>query len=126
MTKKKQVSAEERQKALDSISSEDLAKIEAHQAKTDGAYKVDQEWLLIAEFAKAFGGWRAYLAVKNDEISIAEMLTLIEANRRLLQVETFSNAHSSFIGSVSAQSKKPANTFKSLTKDIIKKTKADK
>lgn len=109
---------------LDDISAEDLAKIEAHQAETKGAMPVDVEWLLLAEFAKAYG-WEAYMAAKNDEISAAEMLTLIEANRRLESRRMFEDAQTAFVGAVSAQTKKPTNTFKNLTKDIIKRTKVD-
>lgn len=53
------------------------------------------------------------------------MLTLIEANRRLEYRKMFENSQASFIGAVSAQSRKPSSTFKSLTKIIIKHTKAD-
>lgn len=114
--------AKSRQQALDNISAEELAKIKAHQASTEGAQPVDNEWMLLAEFAKAFG-WQAYLDVKNDEIKIEEMLTLLEAHRKLEYVDMFKNAHTSFVGSGSAQSKKPSQTFKKLTKGIINQTK---
>lgn len=109
---------------LDEISPEDLAKVRAHKASTKGAYKVDMEWLLLAEFGKAYG-WNAYLAAKNDEISLAEMLTLIEANRKLEARQTFLNMQSSFVGSVSASQKKPSSVFQRLTKNIIKQTKVN-
>lgn len=109
---------------LDDISAEDLAKIEAHKADTKGAMPVDVEWLLLAEFAKAYG-WGAYMSARNDEISAAEMLTLVEANRKLEARRMFEDSQTAFVGAVSAQTKKPTNTFKNLTKDIIKKTKAD-
>lgn len=112
-----------RQKALDSITPEEFEKIKAHQANTKGALPVDNEWLLLAEFAKAYG-WGAYLSVSNDEITLPEMLTLIEANRKLEAIDHYKNAQASLIGAGSAQSKKPAETFRKLTKDIIKKTKA--
>lgn len=115
--------AKNRQEALNNISAEDLAKIQAHQASTQGAYTVDNEWLLLTEFAKAFG-WQAYLDVKDDRITGAEMLTLIEANRKLEAVAHYRNAEASLIGAGSAQAKKPSQVFKSLTKDIIKQTKA--
>lgn len=109
---------------LDEISPEDLAKVRAHKASTKGAYPVDMEWMLLAEFAKAYG-WEAYMAAKNDEITAAEMLTLVEANRKLEARHTFLDMQSSFVGAVSAQNKKPTNIFKRLTKDIIKQTKVD-
>jgi hypothetical protein len=115
---------------LDELSPEDLEKIS--QPSTSGASPVDQEWLLLAEFGLKFG-WQAYLDAKNDavdengnlKVTGAEMLTLIEASRRLEARGLYDQTTASFIGSVSAQSKKPGQTFKSLTKDIIKQTKAD-
>lgn len=116
--------AQERQQALDSISAEDLEKVKQHQAKTSGAYKVDNEWMLLAEFAMAYG-WNAYIYAKSDLISTAEMMTLIEASRKLRAGELYDSAVANLIGSGSAMSKKPSVTFNSLTKNIISKSKAD-
>lgn len=113
---------QERQQALNEISAEDLAKIKAHQASTEGAYPVDNEWLLLAEFGKAYG-WEAYKDARDDRIGAPEMLTLIEANRKLEAIHLYQSAYASFTGAASAKSKKPAVAFKSLTKDIIKQTK---
>jgi hypothetical protein len=107
---------------LDSASAEDLAKIEEHQASTDGAYPVDNEWLLLAEFAKAYG-WQAYLDARDDKIGMPEMLTLVEANRKLQSLELYRASLASLIGSGSAQAKKPSSAFKSMTKDMIKQAK---
>lgn len=122
----------ERQKALDDITPEELEKIRKHQASTKGSLPVDNEWLLLTEFAMTFG-WQAYLDAKNDaldengnlKVNGAEMMTLIEASRRLRHREMFENAQTSFIGAGSAQSKKPAQTFTNLTSKIVNKTKAD-
>lgn len=113
-----------RQAALNNISAEDLQKIQDHQAKTSGSFKVDDEWLLLAEFAKAYG-WQAYIAAKNDEISSPEMMTLIEANRKLEYLDQYRYAQSTFIGAGSAQTKSPSKTFSSLTKNLISNAKAD-
>jgi hypothetical protein len=131
-TPQKPADAKARQEALDSISAEDLEKIKAHQASTKGSFPVDQEWLLLAEFGMKFG-WQAYLDAKNDSrdengnliVSGVEMLTLIEASRKIEWAKVYNDARSSLIGTGSAQSKKPAQTFKSLTADIIKQTKVD-
>lgn len=117
---------------LDKASLEDLKKIKAHQASTKGAYPVDSEWLLLAEFAKAYG-WQAYQDAKNDTrdedgnliVTREEFLTLIEANRKLEARQMFQDAQTSFVGAVSAQTRKPTSTFKKLVRDIIKLTKAD-
>jgi hypothetical protein len=107
---------------LDKITAEDLAKIEAHRASTEGSYPVDNEWMLLAEFGKAYG-WEAYKAARDDEIPSSEMLTLIEANRKLEAIQLYRDSQSSLIGAISAKSKKPGSTFRSLTKDIIKRMK---
>lgn len=113
-----------RQEALNSLSSEDLEKIKAHQASTDGAMPVDREWMLAAEFAMTFG-WGAYKDFKSDNIRLDEMLTLIEAARKLKAIADYENTTASFIGSVSARAKKPLNAFKKATKDMVKKTKVN-
>lgn len=109
---------------LDELSPEELAKIKAHQAETESLFKVDDYWLLIAEFNRVYG-WEGYKAFRNDELTLTEMMTLIEAERKLRYREMFENAQTAFIASGSAQSRKPAQTFNNLTKNIAKKTKAD-
>lgn len=116
--------AQTRQATLDQISAADLEKIKTSQATTSGAFKVDNEWMLLAEFAKAFG-WQAYIAAKNDEISCAEMMTLIEANRKLDHFKMYRDSLAAFVGSGSAQSQSPTKTFRAMTKDLIKNAKED-
>lgn len=113
-----------RQQALDNISDDDLAKINAHQGKTKSLYPVDQEWLIMAEFAKAYG-WLAYNDAKADVIDTAEMMTLLEANRKLEALDFYNHAQASFIGSASSKGKKPVDAFDKITKNIIKNSKAD-
>jgi hypothetical protein len=107
---------------LDKVSAEDLAKIQDFQASTEGAYPVDNEWLLLAEFAKAFG-WQAYIDARDDRISAGEMMTLIKANRKLEALDHYKNAEASFIGAGSAKAKRPSSAFKILTKNIINQAK---
>lgn len=116
------MSPQERQAALDSITPEELEKIKGHQASTNGAYPVDNEWMLLTEFAMTFG-WDAYLAATNDQIKASEMLTLIEASRKIKAMQHYQSAQAVLIGAGAAQAKKPGQTFKSLTKEIIKQTK---
>lgn len=119
---------QERQQALDNISLEELDEIKAHQAKLDGGYKVDDEWLILTEFAMTFG-WEAYKDTKRDVtdggIGLPEMMTLIEASRKIKNAELYQSSFASFIGAVSAASKKPSKIFMALTKSIVKKTKTD-
>ena len=113
-----------RQQALDNISADDLAKINAHQAKTKGAFAVDDEWLLVTEFALKFG-WQAYLDVKDDLVATDEMLTLLEASRKLDYLHLYKMSQASFIGTAASAAKKPGTTFERITRNIIKQTKAD-
>lgn len=106
---------------LDEVSPEDLAKLRAHKASTEGAFPVDMEWLIAAEWLR-ISGWGGYMAFREDKINLDEVLTLIEATRKLDARKTFEDMQSAFVGAVSAQTKKPVATFRSLTKDIIKKT----
>lgn len=112
---------------LDEASPESLAKIREHQSSTKGAYPVDNEWMILAEWLK-IAGYQAYLDAKNDtrdengnlKITMGEILTLIEANRKLERVAQYHQAEAAFIGAGSAQAKKPSAAFKSMTKNIIK------
>lgn len=115
----------QRQQAIDNISPEELAKVKAHQARNKSSVAIDDHWLVIAEFTRAFG-WGAYQDFKADNISLDEMMTLVEANRRLEYAEMFRFTQACFVGSVSAQAKSPTSTFTKLVATIIKKSKADK
>jgi len=104
---------------LDTLSPEDLEKIRQHQSST---IALDYEWLALAEFGRAYG-WEAYKDARDDKISVDEMMTLLEASRKLDALHHFQMAQASFIGSGSASSKKPNLTFKKMTKDIIRQAK---
>lgn len=118
--------------SLKEISDQELEKVERLKASTAGHLRVDNEWLLLTEFALKFG-WPAYLDAKNDtrdakgnlNVEMQEFLTLIEASRKLDNLSMYRNAQASFIGAGSAQTKKPGQTFKQLTSKIIKLIKAD-
>jgi len=130
MEKKPQPKKPQVKNLLDEISPEDIAKIEAYQAETDGAFPVDNEWMVLAEWLR-IAGYQAYLDAKNDAVdnngnpivTLGEILTLIEASRKIEYVAQCRQAEASFIGAVSAQTKKPQSTFNSLIKNIVKKTK---
>lgn len=122
--KPNQPAPKKKAKSLLDIPAEDLAKVERARASTEGHVKVDNEWLLLTEFTLKFG-WDAYRAVKNDEIMLDEVLTLIEASRRIDNFNHYRNAQASFIGAGSSRAKKPSSTFKQLTSKIIKSMKAD-
>lgn len=118
------MSKKQKKNPLETLSKADLDKIAKLKASTEGHYKVDNEWLLLTEFALKFG-WDAYRDAKEDRILLSEMLTLLEASRRLDNYEFYKAAQASFIGAGSARSKKPSNTFKQLTRKILKGMKAD-
>ena len=112
-----------RQQALDNISPEDLEKIKAHQASTKGAALVDDYWLLLAEFTMYYG-WQAYKDA--EDIPLIELLTLVEAGRKLRAREIYENAQAVLIGTATANAgKRSGSTFKNLTRTLVKIMKAD-
>lgn len=106
------------------IKPEHLARVQAAQDKASDEIKVDNEWLLIAEFGKHYG-WQAMQAVLNNEIDLETMTVLILGARKFDYSRQYANAQASFIGSASAQSKKPSKVFKKATEQLIKEMKAD-
>lgn len=115
----------------DALDTKDLEQIRDYQANTDGAYPVDNEWLILAEWLK-FAGYRAYLDAKNDArdengnliITLPEILTLLEANRKLEAVNQYLNAEAAMIGASTAKAGKRASSFwKSMTRHILNKAK---
>ena len=112
------------------LSPDDLAKLEELQTNTDGAYPVDNEWLIMAEWL-SIAGYQAYLDARDDArdndgkllIPMEEILTLIAATRKLEAIKHYKNSEAVLIGSGSAQSKSPSNTFRTLTKEIINQAK---
>lgn len=87
---------------------------------------LDDEWLLVAEMGM-FYGWPAIEAAlgkdiynENGEISAQLRDTLLIAGRKLKARDRYESAASSFIGSVSASSKKPGEAFERSTKHYIK------
>jgi|GEM_PF-4126210 len=114
----------------DKLSSDDLAKIQEYQFDTTSTIPVDREWMILAEWLK-IAGYQAYLDARNDArdengnliITTQEILTLIEATRKLEALDHYRNAEAAFIGAGSAQTKKPSAAFKSLTKNILNKIK---
>lgn len=113
-----------RQQNLNNISDEDQAILDAYRAKTKSAYPVDDYWLVTAEFVECYG-WQAYRDFKNDNIGLEEMMTLIEAKRKIDARKSFDLAQSVFIGCLSANSEKPASTFNRLTKQLLRQTEVD-
>lgn len=105
------------------ISDEDLAKVAAARSRHEGT-KVETEWLFIAEFGKYFG-WAGVVAIRNNEITLPEAKKLLAGARKVRSGELYDIANAVFIGTASARSKKPSQTFKKLTKSILKDTKAD-
>lgn len=115
-------SAAVRQAALDNISAEDLAKIQKVQGKK---IRVEPEDALLEEFAAKYG-WQAYKDVKADKVSGNEMARLIAASRKREMKQLYLNAQAAFIGAGAAQSKKPSQTFKTMTAKLLKEMEVDK
>lgn len=112
---------QERQAALDSVSVEDLAKVQSKKLK---GVSIDSEDLLEAEFATKFG-WLAYRDYKQDNVSTKEMMKLIVASRKLDALKQYRMALAVFIGSGAAQSSSPGPTFESLSRKLAQSAEAD-
>jgi len=122
-----QVTNQERQALIDSITPEEVAKIEA---KNGVSIKVEVEDIIEAEFLMKFG-WEAYWSLYPEKdrakgIGSKEMLRILVASRKVDMGNMFKDTQAAFIGAVAAQSKKPSNTFKLATSKMLKKSEADK
>lgn len=105
------------------ISKEDLAKVKASREKREGyAGKVDEEWYFIAAFGKHFG-WAGIEWIMSEESDIETANMLMAAANKVDYSYMLSNAQTSFIAAGAANSKKPAQAFKKMTKDIQKAAK---
>lgn len=105
---------------LDTLPAEDIDKILEHNNSSNG--NLDEEWMILGSFGAAFG-YEAYRAATNDEITLQEVMILLEAKDKLDMAQMYRDAQAAFIGSASANSKKPGLTFRKLTKEIVNKLK---
>lgn len=109
------------------ISPEDLEKVRLRRQKADSQkIKVSPEWRMIAEFGYYFG-WEAVKDVRDKTSGLTgeEMRVLLEGAKRVWAEKEYEMAQVMFIATASANSKKPVAKFRELTKDIIKRSKAD-
>lgn len=111
----------ERQENLNNISPDDLAKI---QSVSEKSIKIEVEDLIEAEFALRFG-WGAYTDYQNELVSAEQMGKLLVSARKLDSLAQYRAAQAAFIGSGSAQSTKPSQTFAALTNPIRKDSEVD-
>lgn len=105
------------------IRPEDLAKIQNRKAQ-DEKLKVDAEWLALAEFGNYYG-WGGVQAILNNDIDGDTMVMLLQGARKIEARRFYDSAKASFIGGVSANSKKPTQTFTKATKGTEKAMRAD-
>lgn len=110
------------------FTAEELEKVRRLKGEHTGG-KVPFEDVLEAEFLTKFG-FEAYWAIwpekdRSRGIGIDEMMRLLQASKKVDAHSVYNASQASFIGSVSAQAKKPSNAFKTATKGIIKEMKAE-
>lgn len=70
-------------------------------------------------------GWAAVIDVLDNKIDAETFTWLLESGRRVQKQRVYDNARASFYGAVSAQTKKPFNTFKTIAGKLLKESKAD-
>lgn len=105
------------------LSQDELNKVAVARAKNE-ATKVDENWLFIAEFGFYFG-WDGVRAILNNEITMDVANILLTGARKVWSGHLYDHATASFIGSISSQTKKPSQTFKKATRDMLKQARAD-
>ena len=99
---------------------DELKKVQAVRLRHEQTNpKVDQEWYFIAAFGKHFG-WGGVQAILNNEIDLGTANMLMAGARKVDYAHMFEDAQTAFIALGSSNSKKPSNTFESLTKGIRK------
>lgn len=115
-------------KSFKDITPEELAIVERLKGKSQKT-NVYTEDLIEVEFLMKFG-FEAYWAIypnkdRSKGITGREMTRLLVASRKLDIKNMYDAAQAAFIGAGSARSKKPSQTFKSMTKKLITLMKAD-
>ena len=103
------------------LTTEELARI-AHRKQTAKRLSADAEWVAIAEFGKHYG-WNAVMAVLNDEITSDQMSMLLDGARKVESLTLYNESMATFIAVSSANSKKPAQSFKRMTREFLNKAK---
>lgn len=114
--------------ALKPLTKEEQDKLRGIRGDTD---KINSsvEDVLEAEFLMKFS-FEAYWALYPEKdrsrgIGIDEMMRLLMASRKIDAQTTYNTTQSSFIGTVSSNSKNPSGTLTKLTKGMIKEMKAN-
>lgn len=103
---------------------EDEAWLKRREEKEASKINIDQEQLIIAEFG-VFYGWGGVMAILNNDIDSETVSWLITAARKIRHSINYDNAQSAFIGAISAQTKKPSDTFNKATLELRKHMRAD-
>ena len=102
-----------------SFTPEEVARLKARTIDAEEKSNLTPENLMVAEFGILYG-YEGVRAVLNDEIGMSTMLWLLEAGRRVKSIDRYNDTQARFIASVSAQSKDPVKTIKSLTGNMKK------
>lgn len=100
------------------IKPEDLERINRKRSDEE-KLKIEPEHLFIAEFGKHYG-WGGVSAILNNEITGDTASWLLQAARKVDARYSYDSAKAVLIGSASAQSKKPSQTFKKAMVDTVK------
>jgi len=116
-------------KTLDNILPKEFVDKKKQELENGKRYIVEPEDIIEAEFLMKFG-WSAYWDLhpeKNRTLGITgnEMTRLLMAGRKIDAQKMYRDAQTAFIGSASAQSKKPSQTFNSATRKIVKNAEPD-
>jgi hypothetical protein len=108
---------------LDDFTDEQIAKIKQRKEQSE-KFKVDNEWLMLAEFGYYYG-WNAIQAVLDNKIDGDTMTMLLAGARKLDTRNVYDNARAGFIANYSVQAKNPVSAFSKATKQLTRNMKAD-
>lgn len=105
------------------IKPEDLERIARRRFETESQIKVDDELLLEAEFAMAYG-WEAKENAM-DMMPLDVMVAYVKAARKIEARQHLNFATDAFIGAAAAQSENAGKAFETATSSYREAMKAD-
>lgn len=82
---------------------------------------ISPEMFVLAEFGYYFG-WNAIQAVKNDEITLKEVLALIEGAKKVWFSKVIDQSHGTAVANSAVHAKDPTGAFNSGMQPFIERT----
>jgi hypothetical protein len=100
------------------ITKEELEKVQRLKERHQVA-SIDPEWYFIGQFGMYYG-FEGVMAILDNKISMEVANKLMLVAQKIDYKRQYNDMQAVFVGSGSVSSKKPAQTFKKLTKDLLR------